>query len=138
MQILYKALLVVTLLTLFIYIVFNIPYPNSLTEANFYQLITFFGVFLLLTISLINIVINYILVSVPIGLGLTVLLMLKGLDSLNLVSVGLVLIAVWLFASYFKKNQKKKPKSLTGSNPIKTSLTSRINIPKLRSLGDKK
>ena len=129
-----KAIPIIIFLTIFGYVIFNVDYPKSVTGASFYQLTAFFGSLFFLLLFLINIFLNYLLISLPLALGLVILLVLQGLISLRLVSSGLVITAVWLFISYFKKNQKKNQKPKTGSNPIKPSLTSKINIPRLKNL----
>lgn len=128
-----KSLVALFFLVVFIYVLMNVPYPHNLTSANIFQISSFFIPLFLMASFIISIffVISF---SFIIALGIIFLLLLQALDSLNPVSAVLILIVVWLFISYLKKNQKKKTKSMTGSNPMLTNLTSRINIPKLRSL----
>lgn len=129
----------------FVYVLFNVPYPNSLAQASFNQLLTFFGSLFFLLLFLINIFLNYLLISAIISGGGVILLLLKGLAALNLVSALLVILAVYFFVSFLKKNHKKNQKPKTGSNPIlpnltpiRSGLTSKINIPRLKSLYKKK
>lgn len=71
----------------FIFVIFQVPYPESLTQASLFQVLAFFiPLFLALTFTL----------SAPIALGVVFLLLLKALDALNFVSVALVVTAVVL------------------------------------------
>lgn len=91
----------------FIFIVLNVPYPESLTQANFGQLIPFFiSLFLSIALTL-HIFLKNILMSLSIALCLIFLLILKALDSLNIVTGLLMLISVGLLFSYFKKTKKR-------------------------------
>ncbi len=109
---------------LFIYIVLTVPYPEKLSQASSWQVIYFFlPLFLALTFSL-NLFTKFLPLSVSITLGLVIILILKALSILNIVTAVLVVLSVYLFASYFLKIKSK-----TKAN---TNLTSRSNIPKLR------
>jgi len=106
---------------IFGYVVLQVPYPDSLTQANLIQIIPFFvSLFLALTATL-NILFENILASFSVSLGLTFLLILKALDSLSWVTGGLILVSVVLLFSYFRKGEKK-------------SLTKQSKIPKLINL----
>ena len=108
---------------IFILVIFKVPYPNTLTQANAFQLLAFFvPLFLALTFSF-NMVLNFYPHSLSLSFGIIILLVLKALGSLNFVSAILTLLAVFLLFSYFKK---------------KGRLTSRSNVPKLRNLGRRK
>lgn len=91
---------------IFIYIIFNISYPNSLTEATFFQLLSFFLSLFLAIISTINIFLTLI-ISTIISLGLILLLILKGFGLLNIVTAILTLVAVGLLLSYFRNINSK-------------------------------
>ncbi|OGE14711.1 hypothetical protein A3F00_03475 [Candidatus Daviesbacteria bacterium RIFCSPHIGHO2_12_FULL_37_11] len=108
---------------IFVYVILNVPYPESLTRADSFQLLSFFIPFFLSLIFSINLALNNILRSIFISFGIIILLVLKALDSLNLVSTGLTVLAVILLLSYFKRSSH-----LT---PIKSGLTSGSFIPKL-------
>lgn len=101
---------------IFIYVIFVIPYPDSLTQTSVYQLLYFFTPLFLALIFTINLLLKSMIRSILISFGILVLLILKALDSLNIVSAGLIILAVGLLLSYFKP-----PKRLTPSS----------NIPKL-------
>lgn len=106
---------------LFVYVVLQIPYPETITQANLTQLLVFFiSLFLAISFTL-NTFLKNIFISVSISLGLIFLLFLKALDSLNLVTAGLIIIPVGLLISYFRKNKHK-------------SLTKWRKIPKLTQL----
>lgn len=106
---------------IFILVLFQVPYPESLTQASWWQIMAFFApLFLALAFSL-NIFLNFLILSCILSFGIILLLILKSLDALNLVTAGLTLLAVYLFLSYFQKRKKKR-------------LTSNIKIPKLKSL----
>lgn len=131
-----KILSAIFFLVVFIYVIFNVPYPNNLTSANLLQIVSFFIPLFFSILFLLSIFLVFYL-SFILSLGFIFLLILQALDGLNIVSAVLVLIVIWLFSSYFKKNQKKKTKSITGSNPMLTNLTSKINIPKLKNISKK-
>lgn len=100
---------------IFAFTILQIPYPDSLTQANIIQLASFFIPLLLACIFTIEIFLKNVFVSFSVSLGLTFLLILKSLDSLNLVTVILVIVSVGLLVSYFRKN---KTGSLTKSPKI--------------------
>ena len=109
---------------IFSYVVFYVPYPESITQANFIQLISFFiPLYLALSFSL-NIFLKNILISSSISLGLICILILKALDSLNLVTTVLTAVSIYLLVSYFRKNKR--------------GLTSLSKIPKLTTLRRRK
>ena len=98
--------------------ILQVPYPESITSAKPYQLFAFFiPLFLALTFTL-NIFLKNILSSCSISLGIIILLILKALDSLNVVTSILLIISVGLFISYFRKAKRR-------------SLTKALKIPKL-------
>ncbi len=92
---------------IFIFIIFQIPYPDSLTQANFTQIIPFLIFLYLALVFTINIVLKNILLSAIISFGLIFLLIIKALDSLNIVTGILIAIATYLLASSFKKTKRK-------------------------------
>ncbi len=107
---------------IFIFVVLQIPYPQTLIQANLVQLLSFFiSLFLALSFT-INIFLKNIPSSVSFSLGLISLLILKALDTLNLVTGILTIIAIYLLISYFRKINKR-------------SLTKLPKIPKLTKLG---
>ena len=106
---------------IFIYVVLQIPYPESLTQANYTQLLYFFIPLFLATILTLNLILKNILISTSISLGFIFLLFLKALGSLNLITGILTLIPFGLLISYFKKTKRH-------------SLTNYSKIPKLTKL----
>lgn len=106
---------------IFAFVIFQVPYPETLTQANTTQLISFFiSLFLALSLT-INLFLKNILSAGSISLGLIFLLILKALDSLNLVTGILTIIAATLLVSYFRKAKRN-------------SLTKLPKIPKLTRL----
>ena len=108
---------------IFIYVVLNISYPKSLTEATLFQLLSFFIPLFLALIFTANILLN-IVFSIIISLGLILLLILKGFDLLNIVTGIITLVIVGLLLSYFKKT--------ADGFSIKKGLSFKSPIPKLR------
>lgn len=102
----------------FLLAVFQIPYPETLTQANILQILGFFIPLSLLISFVINIFIKNLFLSSSVSLGIIFFLLLKALDSLNLVTGGIIGVAVILLVSYFRKIKKK-------------SLTKLPKIPKL-------
>jgi len=88
---------------IFIFVVLQVPYPQTLTQANIIQLLLFFIPLFLALSTTINLFLKNILSSSSISLGLIFLLILKALDSLNLVTGILIVISVGLLVSYFRK-----------------------------------
>lgn len=103
---------------IFALVVFQIPYPENLTQANTLQILGFFIPFFLAVSLTINIFLINIFSSSSISLGIIFLLVLKALDSLNLVTGTIIVIATILLVSYSRKIKKK-------------SLTKLPKIPKL-------
>lgn len=102
---------------IFAYIVLQVPYPNSLTQANVFQLLGFFiPLFLALTFTLKKVLKSFTM-SMVLSLGIIILLILKALGVLNFVTGSLTILAIYLLTS----SSKKSP----------TGLTSTSNIPKL-------
>ncbi|MBI4036480.1 hypothetical protein HY386_01205 [Candidatus Daviesbacteria bacterium] len=121
MSLILKFTLALAFWGIFAYVIFQVEYPKSLTQASLLQILAFFiPLFLALSFSF-NLVLNLSPISFFLSFGLILLLILKALDALNLVTAGLTLLAVYLFVSYFQKQKKK-------------SLTSSMKIPKLKSL----
>lgn len=124
-QLILKILFPLFFLGIFIYVIFNVEYPQTITQATLFQLMVFFvPLFLALTFSL-NLFFKNFISSGAISSGIIVLLLLKALDSLNIVSAILTILASFLLVSYFQKAKKK-------------SLTNYSKIPKLTSLRRKK
>lgn len=112
---------------IFLFVILQIPYPESLIRANFIQVILFFTSLYLALIFTFNIPLKNILSSSAISLGLIFLLILKALGSLNLITGLLVIISVGLLVSYFRKAKR-------GSHSINSgfkNLTKQAKIPKL-------
>lgn len=111
---------------IFLYVIFQVPYPKSLTQASPYQLFSFFASLFLATIFSINIFLKNFFSSASISLGIIFLLLLKALDALNFVSIGLIILAVILFLNYFKKH----PSTSSGLK----NLTYTQKVPKLHAM----
>src|SRR3989344_7793481 len=108
---------------IFIYVVLKIPYPETLTSANIFQIFSFFtSLFLSLSFT-INLLLHFMFKSIIISFGIILILVLKALNSLNFVSFILTVIAFGLLLSYLKKSKR---------------LTSRSKVPKLRNLSGRK
>lgn len=120
-NIILKFALFVVFVGVFVLVVFQVPYPETITQANLTQLSAFFIPLFLAIIFSLNILLGNILISVSISLGIIFLLLLKSFNSLNTVTGIIILIAVGLLISYFKKAGKK-------------GLTKHLKIPKLTSL----
>lgn len=91
---------------IFAIVVLQIPYPQTITQADSAQVTLFFLPLLLSLSFTINLLLKNILSSGSISLGLIFLLILKALDSLNLVTGVLIIIATYLLISYFRKAKK--------------------------------
>lgn len=117
-KIILKAIFALICWGIFIFVVLNIPYPESLTQANFTQIIPFFASLYLTLVFTVNILFKNILFSASVCLGVIFLLILKALASLNIVTGILIIIATYLLASYFRKARRK-------------GITKQLKIPKI-------
>ncbi len=117
-KIIFKILPALVFWASFAYVVLQVPYPDSLTQANFTQILPFFASLFLALVFTLNILFKNILFSSSISLGLIFLLILSALDSLNIVTGILIVVATYLLASYFRKAKRK-------------GLTKQPKIPKL-------
>lgn len=92
---------------LFLYVLFFVDYPKNLTSAHPFQILPFFlTLFLAVTLTTYLVSKNF-LISALLSVGVVILLILKGLDSLNLASAGLTILAIGLLISYFRKNRRR-------------------------------
>lgn len=89
--------------TAFALVIYLVEPPKSITEAEVLQLILFFIPLFLLTSFALNLLLKFLLRSLIVSLGFMILLILKALDSLNLVTFSLTVLATVLLASAFKK-----------------------------------
>lgn len=110
---------------MFVYVVLNVSYPGSLVSANWQQIFFFFIPLFLAVIFTVNIFAKNFLVSTSFSLGLIFLFILKALDSLNIVTGILTLLAIGFLISYFAKIKKR-------------DLTKLPKIPKLTHLRKRK
>lgn len=116
-----KLIPVLVLWATFAYVVLQVPYPDSLTQANLIQLLAFFiPLFLSITLTL-NLILKNIFISGSISLGIIFLSFLKALDSLNLITAILVILSAGLLISYFRKIKRR-------------NLTKWPRIPKLTNM----
>src|SRR3989304_9199389 len=124
-KIILKVILLLIFWGIFVFVVLQVPYPESLTQANLIQLIPFFvPLYLALTFTL-NIFLKNIFSSTSFSLGLILLLILKALDSLNIVTGILTAVATYLLFSYFRKIKKHGPSINSGFG----NLTKQTKIP---------
>lgn len=121
-----KILLAILVWLIFALAVWQIPYPKSLTAANLGQVFAFFTPLFLAISFTIYIFLKPLLLSAIISLGIIFALVLKALDSFNLVTIALILVAEYLLVTSFKNSKGK------------TGLTKGAGIPKLRSLHRRK
>ncbi len=105
----------------FAFVVWQLPYPDSLISVNRIQVLLFFIPLYLAIIFSINLLLKNFLSSGSLSLGLIFLLILKALDSFNIVTVALTVLATGLFISYFRNTKRIK-------------LTNHSKIPKLTQL----
>ncbi len=105
MQYFVKIISAIFLWVAFIYVILQIPYPDSLVQADLIQLFSFFIPLFLASLLTLNIFIKNILISLSISLGFAFSLILMALDSLNLVTGVLTTVSIYLLISYFKKSR---------------------------------
>ncbi|OGE20123.1 hypothetical protein A3A14_01280 [Candidatus Daviesbacteria bacterium RIFCSPLOWO2_01_FULL_43_38] len=81
--------------------------PGNLSAATITQILLFFIPLFLFLTSLINLYTKFLLKSIILGLGLTLLLVLKALDFFIFFSIPAVLIITFLIAKSLKKPARK-------------------------------
>ncbi len=128
-KLIFRLIPTVTFWGIFIFVVLQIPYPDSLTQANFMQVSLFFASLFLALLTTFNLFLKNIFLSSSVALGLIFLLILKALDSLDFVTTALTLLAVGLLFSYFKKINRHSSRGSGFRN-----LTNQTKIPKLTRL----
>lgn len=106
---------------IFIFVILYVPYPETLIQADVFQISSFFIPLFLALISSFNIFLKNFFLSFSISLGLTVLFVLKALDILNIITGFLAISATGLLISYFRKTKR-------------SNLTKLPKIPKLTQL----
>lgn len=143
MKYLVKIIFAIFFWSIFILVIFNLPYPQDLEEANFLQISIFFSSLFLAILFTLKIVFKRFSAPALLTAGIILTLILKALDSLNLVTGIIVLTLVSLLISYFLKRnspaaafQKIKKRNLY---PLKvgSDLTKLPKIPKLTRLRKK-
>lgn len=101
---------------IFVYVILFVNYPQSITGASSLQLLAFFvPLFLALTFTF-NLFLKFLLSSSFLALSAILMLFLKALDILNFVSAGLIIVAVGLLLSYFRKVKQRS--GLTSTQKI--------------------
>lgn len=110
---------------IFAYVIFQVPYPETLTQADLIQLLLFFiPLSLALTVTF-NLFIKNVFSSSLISLGVICLLILKALDSLNFVTGLLTVTSIWLLISYFRLRLSNGLKKVKLSHMRKRNTSSR-------------
>lgn len=125
-----KIILALIFWGIFVGVMFNVPYPESLTSATLSQILPFFTSLFLVFVFTFNFLIRSVIISSIFSLGLILLFFLKALDSLNLVTGILILISTFLLISYFKKAKKHTLLKNSGFR----NLTKQTKIPRLTRL----
>lgn len=97
-----KIILPVIFWIILFVVILKVDYPETITSAGIFQLSSLLIPLTLALIFSINLFFK-IYFSIIITFGLIILLILKSLDSLSIVSGALVVIAILLVLSYFKK-----------------------------------
>lgn len=91
---------------IFALVLWQIQPPQSLTSATIFQILLFFIPLFLLFTCIINIYFDFFIRSIIIGLGITILLIFKSLEMLNIVSVVLTISAIIFLVVSFKKPKR--------------------------------
>lgn len=115
MPILKKIFPIILFAIIFSWIVWQTSPPKSLTSATIFQIFLFFIPLFLLLIFIINLYFNFFIKSIITSLGITLLLIFKSLEILNIVSGILTILAIIFLTISFKnpkKNQQTKIQKL--------------------------
>ncbi|MFH0937648.1 MAG: hypothetical protein V1808_05160 [Candidatus Daviesbacteria bacterium] len=91
---------------IFIYVLFQIQPPLSLTTASFSHVAFFFIPLFFLITFILNILFQFLIRSLVLSFGLILILVFQSLGALNILSLTLVILATILIAKSFKKPQK--------------------------------
>ena len=105
----------------FVLVIYQVPYPQTLASASPFQLISFFIPLFLAVLFSLNLFLKNVYISSSVSLGIVLLLLLRALDSLNMITTIITITAVGLLISYFRKASRRH-------------LTKLPKIPKLTSL----
>lgn len=93
---------------IFGFVILQVSYPESITQAGFLQLSLFFIPLFLAFLFTLNILLNNIFIVESASLGIILLLILKALDSLNIITGSLITVSVGLLISYFRKRKVRE------------------------------
>lgn len=88
---------------IFILVILNITPPQTFTTATIFQILLFFIPLLFFLTSALNLVFNFYLKSFVVSLGIILLLVLKALDFINILTIGITILAIVLLIKSFKK-----------------------------------
>lgn len=102
---------------IFSYTIFQVPYPDSLTSANLFQLTSFFIPLFLALIFTLNIFLKSLTPALILAASLIIILLLQALQILNLVTASLVILTTFLLSSHFNRKNKLKNESLRLKSP---------------------
>lgn len=99
-----KSFIAVVAWLIFLIVIFTVDYPTSLANASVYQLLAFFIPLFVSIFLTLNIFAKSLLRSFIFSFGIILLLILKALDTLNLVTFAITLVAIYLLLGSFKNN----------------------------------
>ncbi len=115
---------------LFILVILNVPYPETISDLGILQFLAFiFPLILALTLTT-NLFLKNIYICASLALGFIAILFLKALGSLNIVTGALTIASIGLLISYFYKLKKRRPGVTSGFK----NLTNHSKIPKLTNI----
>lgn len=100
-------------ISLFIFVLINVPAPNSWQEASTFQILAFIIPLLFMLLSVINLFSYNLITSFLISLGVIILIGLKAAHILNYFSTGLVILIFGGLVIHFKgglTKEKRIPK----------------------------
>ncbi len=104
---------------IFSWVVFQIKPPTTFTTATIFQLALFFIPLFFLLFFIFNLILDFILLSLTISVGIMLLLTLAGLHYLNILTGAVTLLAIFLIIKSLKKP---------------TKITYKTKIPRLKKL----
>lgn len=87
-------------------VIWQIEPPQSLTKASFLQMVLFFVPLFLSLIFTFDLIFRFYLKSFIISLSIVIILILKTLDTLNLVTLALTFVATFLITKSLKQPKK--------------------------------
>lgn len=101
-----KLLPVLISAAIFSLVIWQVQPPKTFTTVTSAQIALFFLPLFLFLLTIFNLIFNFYLRSFVITLGVVLLFILKALDILNIITAGVLILAIILIVKSLKRPQK--------------------------------